>query len=78
MSVIFLYPPKNISNEFKLRRNSVPFGHCNQLQPTQPHTNNPNINTMSQSSSFEAEFAEKMATAAAKAAIEMAVSESVS
>ena len=42
------------------------------------HTNNPNINTMSQSSSLEAEFAEKIAKAAAKAAIETAVSELVS
>ena len=35
------------------------------------HTNNPNINTMSQSSSLDAEFAEKIAKAkaAAKAAI---------
>ena len=42
------------------------------------HTNNPKINNMSQSSSLEAEFAEKIAKAAAKAAIETAVSELVS
>ena len=44
------------------------------FSPHSLHTNNPNINTMSQSSSLEAEFTEKIAKAAAKAAIETAVS----
>ena len=41
------------------------------FSPHSLHTNNPNINTMSQSSSLDAEFAEKIAKAkaAAKAAI---------
>jgi hypothetical protein len=42
------------------------------ITPLSPHTNthNPNINTMSQSSGLELDFAEKIAKAAAKAAIE--------
>ena len=60
--------------EFKLRRNSY---HLSLLHPEPTKAPAP-INITIQSSSLEAEFAEKIAKAAAKAAIETAVSELVS